>query len=163
MYLTGKTSQLTQGPKAWTSRGPTMYSMKPEPLALLSMCRQINDEVVHMLYGTNTFLQSPGCINYHKRLRLTHANSELWISQLRLSIQLRFKKLQLFLGVLLLYHLVDRLMAGLIDFPVVEIALVGLGSLRVRSGSLTALEDCFPRPDLQEDCYSPGPQDDNVG
>ncbi len=94
-----------------------------------------------MLYGTNTFLLSPGCINYHKRLRYPHANSELWISQLRLSIQLTIKKLQLFLDALLPYPPVDRLIAWLIDFPVVEIAVVALGSLQVRSGAMTTLED----------------------
>ncbi len=143
MYPAGESLQLTQGPKAWASQRPSLYSMKPEALALLSTCRQINDEVVQMLYGTNSFLLSPGCINYHKRLRYPHANSELWMSQLRLSVQLKIKKLQLFLDALLPYHPVDRLIAGLVDFPMVEIAVVALGSLRVRSGAMTALQDCL--------------------
>lgn len=143
MYPVGETLQLTQGPKAWVSQRPRLYSMKPEAMALLSTCHQINDEVVQMLYGTNTFLLSPGCINYHKRLRYPHANSELWISQLRLSVQLKIRKLQLFLDALLPYHPVDRLIAGLIDFPVVEIAVVALGSLRVKSGTMTTLRGCL--------------------
>lgn len=143
MYPSGETLQLTQGPQAWASHRPTLYSMKPEALALLSTCRQINDEVVHMLYGTNTFLLCPGHINYHKRRRYPHANSELWMSQLRLSVQFRIKKLRLFLDSLLPYHPVDRLIAGLLDFPVVEIGLVALGTLRVKSGVLTALKNCF--------------------
>ena len=147
LYPIGHNLQLTYGPSTWDSQRPKPYNITAGAMSLLRICRQINEEVVNILYETNNFLLAPGEVNYHKRLRYPHANSGLFLSHLRSTVRSTIRKLQLYFGVSLRNGTIDKLVNVIVDFPVVEIAVVALSSHRGASGAIAKLRNC-----LQEAC-----------
>ena len=76
-------------------------------LNLLRTCRQIDQEVSHLLYQTNTFLLVPGEINIRKMSPFPHSNQRLFLKHLRKSTLANLKCLEI--------HLTGSLSDGYID------------------------------------------------
>ena len=123
--------QLTYGPQKWKQLNPRgdVYGMAPEALALLCTCREVNEEMVNVLYGSNTFLLAPGEVNFHTRLSFPHANSSLFLLNLRPSTSQSIKKIHIHLGPALHNRFNDMLAWGLVDLPQVVVSLDPLYSL----------------------------------
>ena len=95
------------------------YRMTSDGLKLLRTCRQLNDEIVQLVYGKNTFLLAPGERDHSSR-RVSNqprANSEHFLSNLRISTKQAVKTLQLCLGPCMRHRLIKKLCANMRQIP----------------------------------------------
>lgn len=116
-YQVNQNIQLTDGPPEWNSLIPrrAAYSMSTEGLILPLTCRQLNFEVVRLIYGTNNFLLTPGegASFTPKVLSQPRANTDLFLSNLRLETKQTIRCLQLCLGPALRWKMIRKLVRGL--------------------------------------------------
>jgi len=78
-------------------------------------CRQLNDEIVRLIYGTNNFLLTPSDVDFPmpKALSQPRANTELFLPNIRLQTKQTIRCLQLCLGPALRWKLINKFVNGL--------------------------------------------------
>ncbi len=150
-YPVNRNVQLTDGPPEWNALTPKRdtYRMTSDGLNLLRTCRQLNDEIVQLVYGKITFLLAPGERDYPwpKVLNQPRANTELFLSNLRISTKQTVKTLQLCLGPYMRHRLINKLCANLGQIPRIVVTVDPLNQ-----ASLMAVLKTKQRKCLRDSC-----------
>ena len=120
-----KSIHLTHNPETtvFQCSRPARHRLSQEALNLFVSCRPIYDELVRVLYGTNTFIIMPGEQNYNSTMMpYPHSTNNLWLSHLRLTTRQNVKRFRVFLGSSVQAD-VEKIANGLTGFPEVEITV----------------------------------------
>ena len=121
-YPVAKHIKLTSGPisEKMTHEDLTICRLPFEAINLMRVCRQINDEITAILYGTNTFSMVP---SESLTLRL-HQVSLRWLHDRRSSTKRMVKKLDIRVEVPMNRFFITDLISGVSIFPTLEIRVV---------------------------------------
>lgn len=119
-FPVGQNVQITDGPPEWNALKPRReaFPMARDGRAMLLACRQFNTEITQLLYGTNTFLVTPGERNAgsHKVRPLPHQDWKIFLTSLNLSTKQSVKTLHLCLGSSLRWAFINKLPVQLAGF-----------------------------------------------
>lgn len=121
-YPMAKHIKLTSGPVSETMAHEdfTICRLSSEAINLMRVCRQINDEVSAVLYGTNTFSMVPS-----ESLPLRpHRTSLRWLYHLRPSTKRMVKKLDIHIELPMYRRCITLLASGVSTFPTLEIRVL---------------------------------------
>ncbi|CAF9907687.1 MAG: hypothetical protein HETSPECPRED_007230 [Heterodermia speciosa] len=121
-YPVAKHIKITSGPvsEETAHKDSTICRLSPEAINLMRVCRQINDEITVILYGTNTFFMVPGePLPVHPS-----QNSLRWLHDLRSSTKQMVKKLDIHVGLRMNRSSITEFVSGVSNFPTLEIRVV---------------------------------------
>lgn len=131
VYETKKMVHLTHGPITRLSQSgtamPEPYRISRDGMHLMLSCRQISNEVGDLVLGSNTFVLSPGDINFNATSKVSypHSTADLWLYGLRHSTMNRVKMLKVHLR-LPREQDIHKIAQGLALFPHVVITIHSL-------------------------------------
>ena len=106
------------------ARQPATYSWSTEAVNLMRSCRIVHDEIQALIYKTNSFILSPGRIDYPlSRVRYPHYNYFWWFHKMPSTTKNMVKKLHVHLAPPFFPQSTKLVAEGAAQFPELEITV----------------------------------------
>ena len=126
LFPRAKTIHVTQGclEPDQNGRWPAAYSWSTDAVNLMRSCRIVHDEIQALIYKTNSFILSPGRIDYPlSRVRYPHYNYFWWFHKMPCTTKNMVKKLHVHLAPPFFPQSTQLVAEGTAQFPELEITV----------------------------------------